>query len=56
MISYYVIKYIVIWQMLYYIHICVILNIYWYSTLKPETNSDSPSIKSKGIRFNQLIF
>lgn len=22
-----------------------------YSTLKPETNSDSPSVKSKGARF-----
>ena len=22
-----------------------------YSTLKPETNSDSPSAKSKGVRF-----
>jgi len=23
-----------------------------YSTLKPETSSDSPSAKSKGVRFN----
>lgn len=26
-----------------------------YSTLKPETNSDSPSAKSKGVRFISAI-
>jgi hypothetical protein len=29
-------------------------NLLKYSILKPETNSDSPSIKSNGIRFKSI--